>query len=175
MQSLKKLYKIGIGPSSSHTMGPQYAAEYVNENYPEADFVKVILYGSLALTGEGHGTHTALSSTLKARNEIVFNTELQELPHPNTLDFVIFDKDGNEISKAQANGQILPRTKSVLKYTAKVLNPKLWDCENPNLYNIETKILKGDTVIDTDTTHIGFRTIELDPQKGFLLNGKKCL
>ena len=102
MQSLKKLYKIGIGPSSSHTMGPQYAAEYVNENYPEADFVKVILYGSLALTGEGHGTHTALSSTLKARNEIVFNTELQELPHPNTLDFVIFDKDGNEIDKVRA-------------------------------------------------------------------------
>ena len=102
MQSLKKLYKIGIGPSSSHTMGPQYAAEYVNENYPEADFVKVILYGSLALTGEGHGTHTALSSTLKAKNEIVFNTELQELPHPNTLDFVIFDKDGNEIDKVRA-------------------------------------------------------------------------
>ena len=102
MQSLKKLYKIGIGPSSSHTMGPQYAAEYVNENYPDADFVKVILYGSLALTGEGHGTHTALSSTLKARNEIVFNTELQELPHPNTLDFVIYDKDGNEIDKVRA-------------------------------------------------------------------------
>ena len=102
MQSLKKLYKIGIGPSSSHTMGPQYAAEYVNENYPDADFVKVILYGSLALTGEGHGTHTALSSTLKARNEIVFNTEPQELPHPNTLDFVIYDKDGNETDKVRA-------------------------------------------------------------------------
>lgn len=102
MQSLKKLYKIGIGPSSSHTMGPQYAAEYVNETYPEADFIKVILYGSLALTGEGHGTHTALASTLKAKNEIVFDTELQDLPHPNTLDFIIFDKDGNEADKVRA-------------------------------------------------------------------------
>ena len=102
MQSLKKLYKIGIGPSSSHTMGPQYAAEYVNEKYPEADFVKVILYGSLALTGEGHGTHTALSSTLKMKNEIVFNTELQDLPHPNTLDFIIYDKNGNELDKVRA-------------------------------------------------------------------------
>lgn len=102
MQSLKKLYKIGIGPSSSHTMGPQYAAEYVNETYPDASFVKVILYGSLALTGEGHGTHTALSSTLKAKNEIIFNTELQELPHPNTLDFIIYDKDGNEFDKVRA-------------------------------------------------------------------------
>ncbi len=95
MQSLRKLYKIGIGPSSSHTMGPQYAAEYVNDKYPDATFVKVILYGSLALTGEGHGTHTALASTLKAPNEIVFNTEETNLPHPNTLDFVIFK--GNEI------------------------------------------------------------------------------
>ena len=102
MQSLKKLYKIGIGPSSSHTMGPQYAAEYVNETYPGASFVKVILYGSLALTGEGHGTHTALSSTLKAKNEIVFNTEEQELPHPNTLDFIIYDEANNEIDKVRA-------------------------------------------------------------------------
>lgn len=102
MQSLKKLYKIGIGPSSSHTMGPQYAAEYVNEKYPDAAFVKVILYGSLALTGEGHGTHTALASTLNAANEIVFNTEEQKLPHPNTLDFIVYDKDNNQIDKVRA-------------------------------------------------------------------------
>lgn len=102
MQSLKMLYKVGIGPSSSHTMGPQYAAEYVNEKYPDAEFVKVILYGSLALTGEGHGTHTALSSTLKAKNEIVFNTEETDLPHPNTLDFIIFGKDGNETDRIRA-------------------------------------------------------------------------
>ena len=57
------LYKIGHGPSSSHTMGPQYAAEYVNTNYPDATFVKVILYGSLALTGEGHGTDKVLKET----------------------------------------------------------------------------------------------------------------
>lgn len=102
MQSLKKLYKVGIGPSSSHTMGPQYAAEYVNENFSDAAFVKVILYGSLALTGEGHGTHTALSNTLKAKNEIVFNTTETDLPHPNTLDFIIYDADDNEIGKVRA-------------------------------------------------------------------------
>ena len=101
MQSLKKLYKVGIGPSSSHTMGPQYAAEYVNDTYPEADFIRVILYGSLALTGEGHGTDTALSNTLKAKNEIIFNTEESDLPHPNTLDFYVF-KDGEEIAKVRA-------------------------------------------------------------------------
>ena len=106
MQSLKKLYKVGIGPSSSHTMGPQYAAEYVNENFSDAAFVKVILYGSLALTGEGHGTHTALSSTLKARNEIIFNTTETDLPHPNTLDFLIYDADNNEIVESEMQTEI---------------------------------------------------------------------
>lgn len=101
MQSLRKLYKVGIGPSSSHTMGPQYAAEYINDTYPEADFVKVILYGSLALTGEGHGTDKALSTTLKAENEIILNTDEKDLPHPNTLDFIVF-KQGEEIAKVRA-------------------------------------------------------------------------
>ncbi|MBE6801286.1 MAG: serine dehydratase [Ruminococcaceae bacterium] len=101
MQSLRKLYKVGIGPSSSHTMGPQYAAEYINDTYPEADFVKVILYGSLALTGEGHGTDKALSTTLKAENEIIFNTDEKNLPHPNTMDFIVL-KQGEEIAKVRA-------------------------------------------------------------------------
>ncbi len=102
MQSLKMLYKIGKGPSSSHTMGPQYAAEYINANYPEAAFVKVILYGSLALTGEGHGTDKVLKDTISAPNEIVLNTEEMDLPHPNTLDFVVYDNDKKEIAKVRA-------------------------------------------------------------------------
>ena len=102
MQSLKTLYKVGIGPSSSHTMGPQYAAEYINAKFPDAAKVKVILYGSLALTGEGHGTQIALAETLKAPNEIIFNTEETDLPHPNTLDFVIYDNNGNETASVRA-------------------------------------------------------------------------
>lgn len=102
MQSLKTLYKIGKGPSSSHTMGPQYAAEYVNGKYPDAAFVKVMLYGSLALTGEGHGTDKVLKDTLKAPNEIILNTEKQDLPHPNTLDFIVFDNSNTEIATVRA-------------------------------------------------------------------------
>ena len=102
MHSLKMLYKIGKGPSSSHTMGPQYAAEYINENYPDAAFVKVILYGSLALTGEGHGTDKVLKETISAPNEIVLNIEEKDLPHPNTLDFVVYDNDKNEIANVRA-------------------------------------------------------------------------
>ena len=102
MQSLKMLYKIGKGPSSSHTMGPQYAAEYINANYPDAAFVKVILYGSLALTGEGHGTDKVLKETISAPNEIILDTEAQDLPHPNTLDFIVYDNDKNEIANVRA-------------------------------------------------------------------------
>lgn len=102
MQSLKTLYKVGIGPSSSHTMGPQYAAEYINAKFPDAAKVKVILYGSLALTGEGHGTQIALAEILKAPNEITFNTDEKDLPHPNTLDFVVYDADGNEAARVRA-------------------------------------------------------------------------
>ena len=102
MQSLKMLYKIGKGPSSSHTMGPQYAAEYINENYPDASFVKVILYGSLALTGEGPGTDKVLKETISAPNEIVLDIETKDLPHPNTLDFVVYDNDKNEIANVRA-------------------------------------------------------------------------
>ena len=102
MQSLKMLYKIGKGPSSSHTMGPQYAAEYINENYPDAAFVKVILYGSLALTGEGHGTDKVLRETISAPNELVLDTQTKDLPHPNTLDFIVCDNDKNEIANVRA-------------------------------------------------------------------------
>ena len=102
MQSLKMLYKIGKGPSSSHTMGPQYAAEYINANYPDAAFVRVILYGSLALTGEGHGTDKVLKETISAPNEIVLDIENKDLPHPNTLDFIVYDNDKNEIANVRA-------------------------------------------------------------------------
>ena len=102
MQSLKMLYKIGHGPSSSHTMGPQYAAEYINEHYPDAAFVKVILYGSLALTGEGHGTDKVLRETIAAPNELVLDIETKDLPHPNTLDFIVYDNDENEVAKVRA-------------------------------------------------------------------------
>ena len=102
MQSLKMLYKIGHGPSSSHTMGPQYAAEYINEKYPDAAFVKVVLYGSLALTGEGHGTDKVLRETISAPNELVLDIETKDLPHPNTLDFIVYDNDKNEIARVRA-------------------------------------------------------------------------
>ena len=95
MKSIKSVYKIGNGPSSSHTVGPYTAAQIFGERYPDADKYRVTLYGSLAFTGEGHGTGKAILAGLPGA-EVVFNREETDLPHPNTMLFEAF-KDGAEI------------------------------------------------------------------------------
>ncbi len=64
MESLRELFKIGFGPSSSHTMGPQRAAHKILEQYPNATHFQVELHGSLALTGKGHLTDYIIEQTL---------------------------------------------------------------------------------------------------------------
>ena len=89
MKSIREIYKIGKGPSSSHTMGPERAALLFRGEHPEAQGFRVILYGSLSKTGVGHGTDQVLRQTLAPLpTEIVFSQE--ELPgaHPNTLDLI---------------------------------------------------------------------------------------
>ena len=97
MKSVRTIYKTGMGPSSSHTMGPAFAAKTFKDTHPEADRFTVILYGSLAKTGKGHGTDRAIEGTLSPiPAEIIFNTDdtvAASLPHPNTLDFVGYAGD----------------------------------------------------------------------------------
>lgn len=89
MQSLKNIYKIGRGPSSSHTMGPAFAADVMQKAYPEADSFTVVLYGSLALTGKGHGTDRVLKETFAPKPcEVVFDADAACSVHPNTMDIV---------------------------------------------------------------------------------------
>ena len=99
MKSIKSIYKIGFGPSSSHTMGPSFATKDFLKLYNDADFIKVILYGSLAKTGKGHGTDRAVSETLNnVKHEIIFDLETKTDVHPNTIDFFAY-KNGEEIGK----------------------------------------------------------------------------
>ena len=87
MQTLRELYKIGRGPSSSHTMGPERAAKLFEERYPEADRFTVTLYGSLSKTGAGHGTDRVLRQTFAPREaEILFSDNPGPFAHENTLD-----------------------------------------------------------------------------------------
>ena len=99
MKSLKTLYKIGRGPSSSHTMGPEKACKIVLSDFPDADFFRVVLYGSLSATGKGHLTDKVIEETLgKERTEVVFGETDGHFRHPNKLTFFVF-KNGAQIAE----------------------------------------------------------------------------
>jgi len=94
MKSLRNLYKVGKGPSSSHTMGPEKACKFIKETYLKANKYRVVLYGSLALTGKGHGTDKVIIETLApAKVDLVMDFKTLELPHPNTMDVEAYEND----------------------------------------------------------------------------------
>ena len=95
MKTIKSVYKIGNGPSSSHTVGPFHAATIFGKRWPEADHFRVTLFGSLAYTGEGHGTGKAIRSALPGA-QVLFDRENADLPHPNTMRFEAF-RDGRKL------------------------------------------------------------------------------
>ncbi len=93
MESIKKIFKIGNGPSSSHTMGPKFAAEEFLKKNPDADTFKVYLFGSLALTGKGHMTDYIIEKTLPKPVEFVWKND-ESLPlHPNGMRFEAYIND----------------------------------------------------------------------------------
>lgn len=100
MKSIREIYKTGKGPSSSHTMGPERAANYFKNAHPQADGFRVILYGSLSKTGVGHGTDRVLREVLApVPTEIVFSGEaLPASAHPNTMDLIAL-KNGAEADR----------------------------------------------------------------------------
>ena len=103
MKSLRELYKVGKGPSSSHTMGPEKASKYFLSKTPDADSYEVILNGSLAATGKGHRTDAAIEETIAPKPVgIVFDndTPAETLPHANTMDFIAY-KEGKELLRTR--------------------------------------------------------------------------
>ena len=98
MKSIREIYKIGKGPSSSHTMGPERAAILFRNENPKADAFRVTLYGSLSKTGVGHGTDRVIKQVLSPLpTEIIFSQESLANSHPNTIDFVAL-KDNDTIA-----------------------------------------------------------------------------
>lgn len=99
MKSIKELYRIGTGPSSSHTMGPRWAAEQFTAKHPEATKYTVTLYGSLAATGKGHMTDVALEDVLGRDGkevEILWEPATFLKQHPNSLRFTATMPDGKQ-------------------------------------------------------------------------------
>lgn len=96
MESLKELYKMGPGPSSSHTMGPQRAAKIFNSKNPDAASFRVHLYGSLAATGKGHLTDFIIIKTLAPKEvEILWEADVVKEFHTNGMKFEALDADKN--------------------------------------------------------------------------------
>ncbi len=123
MESLKELYKIGSGPSSSHTIGPEKICEIIKRKNPTADNYKITLYGSLSKTGKGHGTDSVIRKTLAPFSvEIVFDNEQHDIPHPNTMEISAL-KGNKLIEKKKAmsvgggricfEGEAIPVAKSI--------------------------------------------------------------
>jgi L-serine dehydratase len=98
MQSLRALFRMGRGPSSSHTMAPGRAAELFGARHPEAASFRATLYGSLAATGRGHLTDVVMSEALKPRPvEVLWRPE-EFLPrHPNGMELAALDASGREL------------------------------------------------------------------------------
>ena len=95
MESIRELYKIGRGPSSSHTMGPEKACLLFREKNPGVDCFRAVLYGSLAKTGRGHGTDRVIRKTFgEIPVQVEFDDRDLPLPHENTME--LFAYQGEE-------------------------------------------------------------------------------
>ena len=95
MRSIREIFVIGHGPSSSHTIGPSRAAQYILDTYKNIKNIHVTLYGSLALTGKGHLTDYIIDQVLKdVPHQIDFDFKTKQ-KHPNTLIFETELQDGS--------------------------------------------------------------------------------
>ena len=128
MQTIRELYKIGNGPSSSHTMGPKRAAVWFSEKNKKADRFDIYLYGSLAFTGKGHLTDKIILDTLKPKDtNVIFDRKFKCEKHPNTMDLVAF-KENKEIDRA--------RVYSIGGGTISIEGKK--DIKIPDIYKLES-------------------------------------
>ena len=95
MESIRELYRIGNGPSSSHSMGPRRAADLFLSRHGGAARYRVTLYGSLAATGKGHLTDVVLEEAFGTLpHEILFSRQERLPRHPNGMLFEAFDATG---------------------------------------------------------------------------------
>ncbi len=127
MESIRELFRIGIGPSSSHTMGPKFASEMFLEKYPQAHSFCVTLYESLAATGKGHLTDWAILQVLgEERTQIIWQEDISMPEHPNAFLFQALDAEknilGEQLYFSVGGGAI--RTRETLKNNGSDIYPQ---------------------------------------------------
>lgn len=142
METIREIYRIGQGPSSSHTMGPRKAAEQFLSKHPNAAKYNVTLFGSLAATGKGHLTGEAIEQAFANKEmELIWRPDRFLAKHPNALTFEAFDTDGKLIESWTAysigGGSIVDdnselETESI--YGMTTLSDILGYCETNNMH-----------------------------------------
>jgi L-serine dehydratase len=123
MDTIRNLFRIGMGPSSSHTLAPKRAAKIYKQRFPKGPY-KVILYGSIAATGVGHQTHEAIESEL---GKVEFDSRPEQVLeyHPNALEFhslsvgeaskwVVYSTGGGALSTGASDQSKTLYTKSTM-------------------------------------------------------------
>ncbi len=178
MRSIKEIFLIGHGPSSSHTMGPSFAVNYILEKYPSPSFIKCILYGSLASTGKGHLTDYVIDLKLKdIPHEIIFDYK-SRVRHPNTMEFIITDEKGKNHREpiiSIGGGTIITKGKSFNKiketYPHQSLKDILQYCQNKQISLKEYVLQFEDEDIISYLTDI-YDAMEKSVQRGISASGE---
>jgi L-serine dehydratase len=162
MESIRELYRIGHGPSSSHTMGPARAAQIFCQRWPQAASFRVSLFGSLAATGRGHLTDLAIRQAMQpAPVEFIWEPEIELPYHPNGMRFEALDAAGKlleswevysvgggalrEAGKPLATRQVyeLNTMKAILEYSShsgKAFWEYVEECEGPEIWEFLAEI-----------------------------------
>ena len=104
LRSIKEIFITGHGPSSSHTMGPYFACQYILKKYKDIQSIEVTLYGSLAMTGKGHLTDFIIDKALKEVNHQIIFDKKSKTKHPNTMTFKVINKDGEHLENVISIG-----------------------------------------------------------------------
>jgi len=150
MDSIKSIYKIGKGPSSSHTMGPHRASmrflQYLKENNMKFKKIKATLQGSLALTGKGHLTDIAIKEAFEDYlTEVIFDFERKNLYHPNTMILEALDEKDKVLSSWEVysigGGEIIIKNLNSQKISETNYESELTEKENIYPYSTMKEIL----------------------------------
>ncbi len=179
MESLKELYRIGLGPSSSHTMGPTFASENFLEKYPNAARFQVTLYESLAATGKGHLTDRAILDVLsEEKTEILWQAEVSMKEHPNAMLFEAFDSKANKLGEqlyfSVGGGAI--RTRETLKEPDKFVYPRttlsdiMQECHEEGIAFFEYT-LQYEGVEILDYLHLVWQSMKQTIKRGLATHG----
>jgi L-serine dehydratase len=162
MKSLRELFRIGKGPSSSHTMGPDNAARIYAKRHPEAKSFEVTLYGSLAATGKGHMTDVTIIDVLSkiAPVNIVWQPKIFLPFHPNGMKFTadggdewtVYSIGGGALSEGKAEGDMfaaggdvyeMHKIKDIMAWCKKT-GHGYWEyveqCEGPEIWDFLNEV-----------------------------------